>query len=129
MCSAGEVEERGLAAVGIADECHVDGSALAQGLVAQVVVRMVAGVERHGRISRLLLPRLLRHHFNQLGLLAAQAHLVAHQLVLHGIVQRGVEQHLHEFSPHEAHLNDALAEATVPVNLHDDTMLTSLQFR
>ena len=37
MCPAGIVEERCLSAVGISYKCHVDGTALAQGLVLHEV--------------------------------------------------------------------------------------------
>ena len=40
MGAAGIVEERRLTAVGIADEGHIDGSALSQSTMLQVVVLM-----------------------------------------------------------------------------------------
>ena len=63
----------------------------------------------------------------QLCLMAAQAHLIAHDLVLHRILQGGIQQDFHGFSLDKAHLNDALAETTVTINLHDDTLLACLQ--
>ncbi len=79
--------------------------------------------------STLHTPRIIAHHLDIVGLLVAQAHLVAHQLVLHGILQRGVQQHLHFLALDESHLDDPLAESTMPQHLHDDALLACLQFR
>ena len=36
--------------------------------------------------SKFLIPHFPTHYLNVVGLLVAQAHLIAHQLVLHGIL-------------------------------------------
>ena len=57
-----------------------------------------------------------------------ERHLVAHQFILHGILERCIEQHLYLFTLDEAHLDDALAESTMTQYLDNNTFLTSLQF-
>ena len=55
-----------------------------------------------------------------------QRHLVAHEFIDDGILERCVLQHLYLLTLDEAHLDDALAEATVTQHLHNDTLLTGL---
>ena len=57
-----------------------------------------------------------------------QTHLVAHQLVFDGVLQRGIQQHFYLLALDEAHLDDALAESAVAQHLHDDALFASLQF-
>ena len=113
--TAGEVEERRLAAVGVAYQCHVDGAALLQGCVLHVVVGVVGFYERrlYRRLEVGLVRLFLGYHLNHFCLLPTQRHLVAHELVLHGVLQRGVEQHLYRLALDEAHLDDSLAESAV----------------
>ena len=135
MGAAGVVEQRCLATIGVAHQRHVDDAALAQCLVAQVVVfvlyRQLACGLGLGAVllTEHLLPLLLRGYLDELGLLAAQRHLVAHQTVFHWVLQRCVQQHLHALSLHKAHLDDALAEAAVALHLYDDAALARFQFR
>ena len=68
-----------------------------------------------------------RDDLNHLRFLMAQADLVAHQLVFHGVLQWGVEQHLHFLAADEAHLDDALAESAVPLYFYDDAFFTCLK--
>ena len=72
---------------------------------------------------------LLRQDVNHLSLLAAQTHLIAHQLVLHRVLQRSIQQHFHRLTLDESHFYDTLAESAVTLYLHDDSTLTRLQFR
>ena len=70
----------------------------------------------------------LFYNLYHVGFLVSQRHLVAHNLVFHGVLQRCVKQHLNALSLNEAHLNDALTEAAMAVHLHDDALLTCFQF-
>ena len=79
-------------------------------------------VKRQGRVAHYTVD------LYQLCLLPAQTHLIAEKVVFHGVLQRGVKQHLHGLSFHEAHLDDALAEATMAMYLHYDTFVASIQF-
>ena len=123
--AAGEVEERRLAAVGIAHQRHID-------VVAGGMGTVVCG---HGHVLRLRDAerlRTVRHHLNLLYLLcllAAQAHLVAHHPVLDRVLQGCAQQHIHLLSLDKAHLNDALTEATVTFHLDDIGLVACLQFR
>ena len=65
---------------------------------------------------------------DHLSLLPAKRHLIAHDFVFHRVLQRGIEQHLHHLTLHEAHLNDALPESTTAHHLYDDSLFACLQF-
>ena len=69
----------------------------------------------------------LLHHLYHIGLLMPERHLVTHHLVLNGVLQRSVQQHLHCFSLDKTHLHDALAEATVARHLDDDAFFACFQ--
>ena len=109
MSPAGIVEERCLAAVGVAHECHVDFLVLALGYAEQPVLAIV--LQRQGlRLHRersvalclvsatgvpktfVLSPQLsLAQHLNQRSLVVAQAHFVAHKSVFHRVLQGRIE--------------------------------------
>ena len=128
-----EIEEGGLATVGISYQCHIQCTVLPQCHVVQVVVGMLLGgylltgytVCRRGLHILFFLGDNLYH----LCFLATQTDLIAHHLILHWVLQRSVQQHLHLLTPDKAHLNDALTESTVSLHLHNDTVITSLQLR
>ena len=127
--SAGKVEQRCLAAVGVSHQCHVDASVLLQGQMLQIVVRVgFRGDEFLLKVGRhaVVLVFGCREHLNHVCLLAAQAHLVSHQLVFHRILQGSIQQHLYRLSLHKTHFDNTLAEATVTLNLHDDGTLARL---
>ena len=138
VCPGGEVEERCLAAVRVAHECHADGTALAVGGIrqlgrGQLLVAAVSGVGRQGGVAGrtdlcFLQPAglLLREHFDLVGLAVAQADFIAHDFVFHGVAQGGVEQHLDGLALDESHLDDAFPESAVSQYLHDDAGLAGL---
>ena len=115
---------------------------LAQSHVLQIVIRVVLGVDVLVAAVFLLhlhalgicrtIQRLLfgfREHLNHLCLLTAQTDLIAHELVLDRVLQGGIQHHFYRFTLDKAHFDDALAEATMTMYLHDDCVLTVLQFR
>ena len=122
MGPRGIVEERRLAAIRITDEGHIDGAAFTQGHVLQKVIL----VSLTYLVLRKRLGLTIRHDLYLLSLLMAQRDLVAHQFVFHRVLQRGIEKHLHSLAFHKAHLDDALAEASVAEHLDDDATLASL---
>ena len=133
MGTAGIVEERRLAAVGVAHQCHIDDTALAQGPVLQVVVLMLRTRKHQSLAARRVLllataELFFRDNFYHLGLLPAQRDFVAHDFIFHGVLQRSIQQHFHLLSLHETHFDDALAESAVARHLYDDGLLASLQF-
>ena len=136
MRSAGVVEERRLAAVGVAHQGHVNHvAALASGFHQAVVDRNVF----HGilllvvvGVAQTLAVRLYfrgRDDFNQLRLAATQRHLVAHEAVFHRVVKGRVEQRLNRLAAYESHFHNAFAEAAVAQHLHNHAFLACLQFR
>ena len=139
MGAGGEIEERGLAAVGIADQGHVDVAPLLHRRVLQLLgreglVEGRAGVGLDGR-KRLALVLafqsaglLQRDDLDEVGLTVAQANLVAHHLVFHGVLERRVEQHVHLLALDESHLDNTLAEATMAADADDDSLLSCLEF-
>ena len=135
MRTRGIVEKRGLATVGVAHQGHMNGAALAHCLTLKTNGRIVLHAFVIGNrlglhiAERRLLQTALVDHFNLFCLLMAQRHLVAHHLIFHRILQRGIHQHLHRFSLHKAHLDDALAETTVAQHFDDDTFFACFQFR
>ena len=137
MTARGNVEKGGLAAVGVADEGHADDMApllgdMGQGLVQQGLVHPV----RAG--SRLESPKVLVGveglrglglgddiDIERLG--APQGDLVAQHLILDRVLQRGAEHATHALPADEPHLYQALAEAAVAVDAHDDAALARLE--
>ena len=131
MGARGEIEQRGFTAVGIAHQRYVDDMAPALHFLVQLQgVRVVIhdaclvfwSFTRHRGFS-------FCHHFYHIRLAMPQRHLVAHYLIFHGVLQRGVEQHLRSLSFYKTHFNDALAKATMASHLDDDTALARFQFR
>ena len=129
MSARGIVEERCLAAIGVADEGDADGAVAAEGLVLQVVSLMVGGADVGAAgIGCLLDGRVGRDDLDERSLVVAQADLIAHKTILDGVLQRSVEEHLDALAPDEPHLDDALAETAVAVHLDDDALFACLQF-
>ena len=129
--AAGDVEQRGLPAIGVAHQRHVDGAPFAQGHALQRFV--VQGDVLVQSLGRLFLPEqglglLFADDFYHLGLLPAEGNLVPHHLIFNRVLQRGVEQHLHRLPLDEAHLHDALAEAAVAQHLDYNAFLACAKF-
>jgi hypothetical protein len=93
-----------------------------------IVARWRAGRFFRRRSSRFLGTASLVHRDDlyHLGLGVPQAHLIAHDLVFHGIFERGVEQHLDLLALDESHLDNALAKASMTRHLDDDAALACM---
>ena len=143
----GKVEERRLSAVRVAHKGHVDGAAAVHGYGAQLLVGDGLAVLGSGAAflqpnlpgaAALGLVRLLTglhplgllhgNNLDHLGLVMAERHLVAHQLVFHRVAERGVEQHFDDLALDKSHLDNALSETAMAQDLDDDTALTCFQF-
>ena len=121
MSAGSEVEQRRLAAIGIADECHIDG----------VTGRMNGIMGRNGHILRFtdILGILgVGTDLNLISLLTAQADLVTHDLIFDRVLQRCAQQHLDTLALDKAHFNNALAEATVSLYLNNIGLVARIQF-
>ena len=132
MSAGGDIEERGLSAVRVAHQCHVDGAPLAQR-------EAFHGLFRHGRVLRnrlqeravLALPArlFLAHYLNHGRFLTPERHFVTHHFVFYGVLQRRVEHNLHCLSFDEPHFDDPPAESSVTDNFDDHPFLAGFQFR
>ena len=134
VCPRSKVEERGLAAVGIAHQCHADGLFF---VLSSVGADAFVALRRKGFTcqravggSHTVVGAALRaeRHVYHAGLAASQRHFVAHYLIFHGVLQRCVEHHLHRLPLDEPHLYDAFAEAAVARYFLYSCLLASLQF-
>ena len=125
MGTRGKIKERGLATVGVSHQGDIDHAALLHGLMPDIVVLVDAGIFSQREV-RGLNGGIGRHHLDIVSLLMTQTDLIAHQLVLHGILQRRIEQHFHFRTLDESHLDDTLAESTMTQHLDDDTFLACL---
>ena len=123
--AADHVEQGGLAAVGIAEQGHVD-DLLA--VVVSMILRMVDGDDMDVR-NGVHVGFALYGDFDEVGFGAAQRDLVAHDGVLDGVVERGVEHDVDYAPLDEAHLHDALAEGAMAKYLDDHALLAGLQIR
>ena len=129
----GDVEERSLAAIRVAHQCHADHTVtpLRHPLhlfVHPPCVVAVRGVARKlGSVyARQVAGFGLADYFDAVGLLPAQRDFVADDFIFYGILQRRVEHHLHPLAVDEAHLGQALLETAAPVQLDDDAVFTRL---
>ena len=66
------------------------------------------------------------YDFYQFCFAVAERNLVAHDLIFHGILQRGIQQDLNGLAFDEAHFHDALAKAPVAEHFHDDAFFSCL---
>ena len=128
--SRGDVEERGLATVGIAHQSHVDGAPLAQCHALHLFIREVDHLSQSFQSlggSRLEQCLVLAHHLNHLSLLAPQRDFIAHHAVFNRVLQRRIEHHLHALTLYKTHLYNSFSEASVSHHLDDDTLLPCIQ--
>ena len=147
--AGGNVEQGGLAAVGIAHEGDPDRmAALLRELPHPPVEVLRIGAVRFaaaqsggtGRIpgclrlryivlSRLGLGLALADDLYLAGLVPAERYLVSYDLVFYGVPERGVEHHPDLLSLDEPHLGDSLAEGAVSAHFDDNTSFTCFQIR
>ncbi len=130
MGAGGDVEQGGLAAVGVSHQRHADVMVplfghVGQGPVQPLLLLQVAGEGLQVLVAHQGLPRLLfRHHVDQARLLPPEGYFVADNLVFDGVPERGVEDDPHFLSVDEPHLYQAFTEAAMSVHTHDDRFLT-----
>ena len=129
--ACGVVEKGGLAAVGVAHQCHGDGVAyLADFLRQQFVVVVllhesavelflfgVRGDGRHIAVRQL-------DNVNFLCLAAAQRHPRLQYLVFDGVAQGGVLYHRQRLATHKAHLHQPVAQSPVTADFHNHALGT-----
>ena len=124
FASAGDdVEERRLAAVGVAHEGHVDFVLAWCGLCVgrRATVRRVVRVRCLLRAVRQgLVGFVFGQHFDHGCLAASEGDLIAHDAVFDGVVQRGIEHRRDLLSAYKAHLYNASAESSVSRHTHND---------
>ncbi len=131
MASGGDVEERGLPAVRVADKCDTDHvmSLFGKAFHLQIQSRDLVAVILEDRDGILFgvhgsLCLVLTDHVYEGGFGAPQRNLVAKYLIFNRILQWGIEHDSHPLPVDEAHLYEPFPEATVAVHLCDDTHLT-----
>ena len=132
-----KVEERCLAAVGVAHQGYVDYLASAQGGIGQLLVGNVAGwcYGCHaGGVCQCGCGQghvylVGSHHLYMVGLAAPQRHLVAQYLIFYRVLQGGVLEHFHHLAFDETHLHNTLAETSMTGDLDDHPFFSCLQFR
>ena len=121
------VEQRGLAAIGIADQRDVDRAAARGDRLLEI--RIVGCRERFPRHGELLLHLFGGDDDDHRGLAAPQRNLVIHNPVFDRVTQRGVLQNVHPLAAHETHLHDPASESAVSQYVEDRGRLSGFQFR
>ena len=124
VSTGSKIKQRCLATVGITHQSHHN---LLRAM-RRMHLAMMGRFECHGTVVICQLPRL-RADFYLFSLLTAQADFVTHHLVFHRILQRGAEQCFNLLPLDEPHLNDALTESSVSLDLDDIGLFASFQFR
>ena len=136
VAAGGDVEQRGLSAVRVADKGDSDHvmPLLGETFHLQIQSGDLVTVVVKDRCHILFrvnsgLGLLLADHVDQSGFGAAQRNLVAKYFIFNRIFKRSVQHDRNTLSGDEAHLDEPLPEPPVAVHLGDDTDLSSLQFR
>ena len=140
------IEERRLAAVGIADQRHGDRPARAGdhlvhrragSLIRRTSARFALGIGFGPAAGLTAAPLLLGEKLARLGigddnhhvgLAAPERNVVTHDFVFDRVLERSVQNHLDTLAAHKAHLHDAAAEPAVPRHLDDRCRFAGLQF-
>ena len=128
MCIAGNVEERGFAAVRIADENDAQLFAFLLGNMMNEVYVLSRQAWQIGLRFAPCLSFFLCDAFHHSCLGTTQADLVVHQFVFHGIVERSIQHSFDGCALDEAHLYNAFPESSVSVNLNDYATFACVEF-
>ena len=95
------------------------------------IARLHHGAQLVGILQPILLSYLpclvLGNHLNHVGLRVAQTNLITHDTVFHGVLEWGVEQHLHGLAFDKAHFHHTFAKSAMPHHLDDDACLACMQ--
>ena len=118
--AGGVVEEGGLAAVGVADEGNVDAFAF--------MSEDAFGLLGDGAVEAVVVGHLLSDgdDLHAAGLHTAQGDMSAHDLVLDGVAQGGIADHLDLLAAHKSHLHEAVTETSVARHAHNHAVLAGL---
>ena len=131
----GDVEQGGLAAVGIADEGDADDPVPLFGEVREGPVQALPLLHVVRQALQVLVAQerlaglLVVHHVDLLRLFPPEGYLVTDDFVFDRVLERRVQHHGHFAPPDEAHLREPLPEGTVAVDPHDDRLFPGLEFR
>ena len=146
LSTRGDIEERCLSAIGVADKCHIDCMASPFEIRAMLAPRVCILRNLfllYGRISamhigfrgpdmwrREYFARLLdRHNFYHGRLAPAQRYFIVHQPVFNRVVERGRENCRYFAAFHKAHLHYALPERSVAKHFQYNGRLAALKIR
>ena len=130
MGSAGDVEQRGFSTIGIAHKDNIEFMFLDACHTLHNVLAVVS--KQRVQVGVRCLPRLglfFVDYLHHVGLGSAKTDLIIHNLVLHRVVQGGIEQHLHRLALDETHLDNTFAEAAVSHHADNDARLSCFQLR
>ena len=67
------------------------------------------------------------HHHNHLSLLTTQRDIVAHDMILDRVFERGIEDHCHLLAAHKSHLHNTTTKTTIAKNLDHGSRLSCFQ--
>ena len=131
------IENRCLAAVGVTNQCHVyhivpvcdDFALRAVNAVKSVAVLAHRECTECGCRCKFLFCLVLGQNLNHGSLVASQQHIVAHYMVLYGVVHGGVEYRFHLLATYEPHLHYALTEPAVSGESHNNRCFAISEFR
>ncbi len=124
--SRGDIEHRGLSAVGISDERNIYGL-YSSGIVAMhgmEVVTLGNGVYVRGICEFVILR--YRNYFHKVGLAAAKRQLVAHQTVFYRILQGCIKNHLYNLALDKTHLYHSFTKCAMTENLDNYSRFSGL---
>ena len=134
MGAGGDVEQRGLPAVGIAHQGDPDDMAaffseVFQGRVQPLPLLHVLRKSLQVFIRLQGLPGLLfGRHFDLTGLFPPEREFVADDFVFDGVPERSIQDDPHFLSLDKAHLYQAFPETSMPMDTDNHGLFACLQF-
>ena len=135
MGAGGDVEQGGLAAVGIAHQGDADHMVPLFGQVREGLVQALLLIHVVRKSLKMLVADEglaglhLIHDLDLLRLFPAEGDLIADDFVFDGILQGCIEYDGHFLPLDKPHLDEAFPERTVSVDLDDDRLFSGLKFR
>ena len=129
MTAGSHIEKRCLAAVRITHQGHLDDLSSLLGQCGHLPLDpILPRLKRRQRLERRAhkLCLALTDHLDLVRLVTTERNLISDDLILDGILQRGIKDNLHLIALDKAHLDDAFTETAVTVNFHDHATLTRI---
>ena len=125
MCR--NIEDAGLAAVGVAHQRHVDGlaSQFSQPFGHRTVVGRKSGLVG-GVVCQPFLGFLFAHNLHMRCVVATEAHLEVHHSVFDRVFEGRIQHSFHFHTTDKAHFDDAFAESTIAVHLDNNALFSCL---